>query len=146
MAPHHHLYFCFFPFPVKPKEVVHWNFPTFSSCRGDAHGSCSLWLGAHMPRETLHCPDDEPLRNTLAKAILAASHTLDNIMASPPPYLPRCWLWYASSAWAISLWPAASITLRRQSSIESLSTNRAPLHRLSLSLSLWNIHCQTHTF
>ena len=64
---------------VNPNEIVRWNFPTFSSCRGDAHGSGSPWQGAHMPRETEHCPDDEPLRITLAKAILAASHTLDNV-------------------------------------------------------------------
>ena len=39
------------------------------------HGDSHTWQGAHMPRETLHCPDDEPLRITLAKAILAVSHT-----------------------------------------------------------------------
>ena len=32
-----------------------------------------------MPHKTLHCRDDEPLRITLAKAILAVSHTLDNM-------------------------------------------------------------------
>ena len=32
-----------------------------------------------MPHKTQHCPDDEPLRITLAKAILAASHALDHV-------------------------------------------------------------------
>ena len=74
-----------------------------------------------MPHKTQHSPDDEPLRNTLAKAVLPASHTLDNVMASPPPHLPTCWLRYASSASAIALWPTASIT-----SLASLLSSLSP--------------------
>ena len=67
-------------------------------------------------------------------------------MASSPPHLPTCWLWYASSAWAISLWPTAFILhppVFHRVSLQQPSASSSPL---SLSLSRWRIHSQTHTF
>ena len=87
-----------------------------------------------MPHETLHCPDDEPLRITLAKAILAASHTLDNVTLDDGVIIST-----SANMLALkrpSLCGQLHSYFSRQSPIKSLSNNRAPLHRLSLCRSL----------
>ena len=102
-----------------------------------------------MPHETQHCPDDEPFRITLAKAILAASHTLDNVTLDDGVIIST----YANMlalkrlhCMGHRLWPAASITTPPVSNRVSLHQPSATSSPLSLSLSLWSLRSQTRTF
>ena len=103
-----------------------------------------------MSRETQHCPDDEPLRITLAKAILTASHTLDYVTSDDGVIISTSANMLALKrlqCMGHRLRPAASILappLRPappQSSIESLPppTERHFIASLSVALSLWSI-------
>ena len=90
-----------------------------------------------MPHKTLHCRDDEPLRITLVKAILAVSHTYTGQRHGVTTSTSANMLVLVRLQCMRHLFVANCIhNFSRQSPVESLSTNRAPLHRLSLCRSL----------
>ena len=97
-----------------------------------------------MPRETEHCPDDEPLRitlakATLAKAILAASHTLDNVTLDDGVIISTSANMLALKrlqCMGHRLWPAASITTPPVSNRVSLHQPSATSSPLSVALSV----------
>ena len=104
---------------------------------------------AHMAHKTQHCPDDEPLRITLAKAILAASHTLDDVTLDDGVIICTSANMLAVVRLQCTghLFVANCIHTSPASLPSSLSptTERLFIASLSVAFSV-EIHSQTHTF